>query len=42
MEILKSFANDPVFWYSFGGLAIVLAICAFYVYFFIKNIKENN
>ncbi|WP_258872718.1 hypothetical protein [Thalassotalea euphylliae] len=42
MDILKSFFNDPVFWFSFGGLAIVLAICTFYVYFFLKNIAEDK
>ncbi len=42
MELLKSFSHDPVFWYSIGGLAIVLGICGFYVYLFLKNIAENN
>lgn len=42
MELLKSFANDPVFWYSVGGLAIVIGICSFYVYLFWKNISENR
>ncbi|WP_258872166.1 hypothetical protein [Thalassotalea euphylliae] len=42
MDILKSFFNDPVFWFSFGGLTIVLAICAYYVYFFMKNIAEDK
>ncbi|WP_268969126.1 hypothetical protein [Thalassotalea algicola] len=42
MDILQSFFNDPVFWFSFGGLAIVLGICGFYIYFFMKNIAENN
>lgn len=42
MDILKTFFNDPVFWWSFGGLAVVLGICAFYVYFFLKNINEGN
>ncbi|WP_286264545.1 DUF3149 domain-containing protein [Thalassotalea atypica] len=42
MELLKSFANDPVFWFSMAGLAIVLGICSFYVYYFLKNIAEDK
>ncbi|WP_269082386.1 hypothetical protein [Thalassomonas viridans] len=42
MDIFTTLLKDPVVWFSFGGLAIVLAICAYYVYFFMKNIKENN
>jgi uncharacterized membrane protein len=34
--------NDPVVIYSFGGLAILLGIGVFYIYYFIKNINENN
>ncbi|WP_310650682.1 DUF3149 domain-containing protein [Colwellia sp. MB3u-55] len=34
--------NDPVVLYSFGGLVILLGICAFYIYYFLKKINENN
>jgi len=30
--------NDPVVIYSFGGLGIGV----FYIYYFLKNINENN
>jgi len=42
MELLKSFAGDPVFWFSLSGLTVVLAICTFYVYYFLKNIAEDK
>ncbi|WP_264298966.1 hypothetical protein [Thalassotalea sp. LPB0316] len=42
MNFFQMLLNDPVVLFSFGGLAIVLLICAYYVYFFMKNIEENN
>jgi uncharacterized membrane protein len=34
--------NDPVVMFAFGGIAIMLGICAFYVYYFIKHIQEDS
>lgn len=42
MNLLDMLLNDPVVLFSFGGLAIVLLICAYYVYYFIKNIENDN
>lgn len=42
MNLLSMLANDPVVMFSFGGLAIVLAICTYYVYYFIKHIQEDT
>jgi hypothetical protein len=42
MKFLDMLLNDPIVIYSFGGLAILLGIGAFYVYYFLKNINENN
>jgi len=42
MNLLSMLANDPVVMFSFGGLAIVLAICAYYIYYFIKNIEQDK
>ena len=42
MDIFATLLKDPVVWYSFGGLAVLFGICAFYVYLFMKNIKENK
>jgi hypothetical protein len=35
-------ANDPVVMFSFGGLAIVVGICAYYIYYFMKHIQEDT
>ncbi|QBG35901.1 DUF3149 domain-containing protein [Litorilituus sediminis] len=42
MDFFKMLTNDPVVMFSFGGLAIVLAICAYYVYYFIKHIQDDS
>ncbi len=42
MNFFDMIINDPVVLYSFAGLVIVLGICAFYIYYFLKNIHENN
>lgn len=41
MNVFNMLLNDPIVMFSFGGLAIVLAICSYYVYYFTKHIKEN-
>ncbi|MEW6983651.1 DUF3149 domain-containing protein [Colwelliaceae bacterium 6471] len=42
MNILQMLMNDPVVLISFIGLATVLGICGYYVYYFIKHISENS
>lgn len=42
MNLVNMLMNDPVVLISFIGLATVIGICSFYVYYFIKNIEENN
>ena len=34
--------NDPVVLYAFIGLAILLAIGGYYVYYFLKHISEDE
>ena len=42
MNFFSMLVNDPVVMFSFGGLAIVLAICAYYIYYFMKHIQEDE
>lgn len=42
MNFFSMLASDPVVMFSIGGLVIVLAICAFYVYYFIKHIQDDT
>jgi len=42
MNLLSMLTNDPVVMITFGGLAIMLAICSYFVYFFMKNIQEDS
>jgi NhaP-type Na+/H+ or K+/H+ antiporter len=42
MNFLNMLANDPVVMFAFGGIAITVGICAFYVYYFIKHINEDT
>lgn len=42
MNFLDMLLNDPVVLISFTGLAFVLAICAYYIYYFIKNIQQDK
>ncbi|WP_259337799.1 hypothetical protein [Colwellia sp. RSH04] len=42
MNFLSMLANDPVVMFSFGGLTIVLAICAYYIYYFLKHIQDDS
>jgi hypothetical protein len=34
--------NDPVVMFALGGMAILLGICAYYVYYFVTHIKEDK
>ena len=42
MNLLSMLANDPIVMYSFGGLAVLLGIGVFYIYYFIKHIQEDS
>ncbi len=42
MNFFTMLANDPVVMFSFGGLGILLAICFYYVYYFMKHINEDE
>lgn len=42
MNLLSMLINDPVVMFSFGGIAIMLGICAFYLYYFITHIQEDS
>ncbi len=42
MNFFEMLVNDPVVLISFIGLGIVLGICGFYVYYFLKNIEQSN
>lgn len=42
MDLLKMLTNDPVVMFAFGGMAVMLGICAYYVYYFLKNISEDK
>jgi hypothetical protein len=42
MNFFSMLANDPVVMFSFGGLAIVVGICAYYIYYFMKHIQEDT
>jgi hypothetical protein len=42
MNLFNMLLNDPVVLFAFAGLAIVLGICTFYVFYFINNIENNK
>ncbi|WP_278354806.1 MULTISPECIES: DUF3149 domain-containing protein [Idiomarina] len=43
MNLWQEFFNDPVIFFSFSGLAILIGMCAFYaVFFYIKMIKSEK
>ncbi|TYK65277.1 DUF3149 domain-containing protein [Colwellia echini] len=42
MNLLSMLTNDPVVMFAFGGIAIMLGICTFYVYYFMSHIKNNQ
>lgn len=42
MDLLKMLTNDPVVMFAFGGMAVMLGICAYYVYYFLKHISEDK
>ncbi|KZN58511.1 hypothetical protein [Pseudoalteromonas luteoviolacea] len=36
----RDFFTDPVLFLSFGILGIVIALCIYYVYYFVKKVNE--
>ncbi len=42
MDLMKMLTSDPVVMFAFGGMVIMLGICAYYVYYFMKNINEDK
>ncbi|WP_259365733.1 hypothetical protein [Colwellia sp. MB02u-6] len=42
MNVLNMLINDSVVLYSFIGLAFLLGICSFYVYYFLKQISADK
>jgi hypothetical protein len=42
MNFLNMLANDPVVMFAFGGMAVMMGICAYYVYYFVKHINEDK
>jgi uncharacterized membrane protein len=44
MQLLREFFTDPVLFFSFTGLAVVLGICIFYAVYFISKAShaEDN
>lgn len=42
MSLWKLFFNDPVVFFSFSGLAILIGLCCFYaVFFYVKMIQSE-
>ncbi|MDN7124013.1 DUF3149 domain-containing protein [Pseudidiomarina terrestris] len=41
MQLLKAFFTDPVIFFPFTGLAILLGICIFYAVYFISKMSES-
>ena len=42
MNIFSMLIHDPVVMFSFGGLLILLGIGAFYIYYIINHVKNNQ
>ena len=38
----RDFFSDPVLFMSFGILGVVIGLCLFYVYYFIKKIHDAD
>ncbi|KZN63729.1 hypothetical protein N473_16320 [Pseudoalteromonas luteoviolacea CPMOR-1] len=36
----RDFFSDPVLYLSFGILGVVIALCIYYVYYFVKKVNE--
>ncbi|WNC71965.1 hypothetical protein RGQ13_17880 [Thalassotalea psychrophila] len=42
MNNLSFLLADPIVLFSAGGLVTLLAICTFYVFFFLKKMNNNE
>ncbi|GHG03996.1 DUF3149 domain-containing protein [Thalassotalea marina] len=42
MDFFNMLLNDPMVYIPMIGLFIVLGICGYYVYYFMKNISESE
>lgn len=42
MNFFSMLVNDPVVMYSVAGLAILLGICAYYVYYFVTHVIDDK
>ncbi|GEM_PF-825578 len=42
MKFFSMLANDPVVMFAIGGLGITVAICLFYLFYFMKHINEDK
>lgn len=42
MDLFSMIINDPVVLASFIGLAILLGIGGFYIYYFLKKIQDDK
>lgn len=43
MSLWQNFFRDPVIFFSFTGLAIVIGMCVFYaIYFYIKMVRAEE
>ncbi|TRW50250.1 DUF3149 domain-containing protein [Aliidiomarina halalkaliphila] len=40
MNLWREFLSDPVIFFSFTGLAVVLGICIFYAIYFIYKVQH--
>jgi hypothetical protein len=38
----RDFFSDPVLFLSFGFLGVVISLCLFFVYFFIKKVHDDD
>jgi hypothetical protein len=42
MDNVSVLLSDPIVLFSAGGLAVLLAIACFYVYYFVKKMNNNE
>ncbi|RUO62082.1 DUF3149 domain-containing protein [Pseudidiomarina insulisalsae] len=42
MQLLKEFFSDPVIFFSFTGLAVVIGICIFFTVYFLTKINAES
>lgn len=40
--MLDLILQDPVAWGSLLGIGVVVAICAYYVYYFLEHVKHDK